>query len=420
MKENKNRLWTRSFFMLWQGQLVSTLGNAVYSIALGFWILEVTGSTALMGILMAASTLPGVLVSPFAGVLVDRFNRKYILILMDMIRAAAIILLAIAAYTNHIKIWMVFAAGILLSICGAVFNPGVQASIPDLVPKSKVENANSAFSVVSTGANMIGSVAGGFLFQTFGAPLLFLFDGLSFLFSGASMPFVNIPVNSKREKINFMDDMAQGFKFMWHQKGLRIILILAAFLNFFAFIGITLFLPFCKYTPYLGAGRYGVLMGCYMAGAMGGFMVLSIVTLKNKHKFAAFVITNIISDFSLIIAINQPIFILMVILLFIAGFANSVYNVILISSVQSSTPQEVRGKVMSFLSMITQGLTPLAMAFGGVLGGLLPIKLVISISFFMVFAISFFAFLSKDFREYIVPAEAQPVKCTENLSEDIY
>jgi len=69
------RLWNRNFLLLWQGQLVSSLGDTVYAIALGFWILAVTGSTALMGTLMAASTLPRVLVGPLAGVVVDRRDR---------------------------------------------------------------------------------------------------------------------------------------------------------------------------------------------------------------------------------------------------------------------------------------------------------------------------------------------------------
>ena len=85
------KLWTVNFFLLWQGQLVSILGDVVYAIALGFWILATTGSTALMGGLMAASTLPRILVSPAAGVVVDRFDRRMLMIWMDAIRGAAVL-----------------------------------------------------------------------------------------------------------------------------------------------------------------------------------------------------------------------------------------------------------------------------------------------------------------------------------------
>lgn len=396
-----DKLWTRSFLILWQGQLVSTMGDAVYSIALGFWVLAETGSTALMGTLMAASTLPGVLISPFAGVWIDRSNKKRLFILMDMVRGVCIVLLAMAAYRGSIALWMVFAAGILLSICGAVFNPGVQATIPELVPQSKIENANSTFSIVSAGSSMIGNVAGGFLYQLLGAPALFLFDGLSFLFSGASMPFVKIPGNSRKQNINFFKDMADGFRFMWSQKGLRLILVIAALTNFFSFTGIVLFLPMCQSDPSLGAGKYGVLMGSYLIGATVGFLFMSIVTIQPTNKMTVFILTSIISDLSIITAILQPFYVLIIILCTIAGFCNSIYNVFLISAVQSSTPQNVRGKVMSFLSMTTQGLTPFAMALGGVLGGIFPIRLVISVSFAAVLLVMIPAFFSKSFKEYI-------------------
>jgi len=399
--KNEEKLWSSSFFILWQGQLVSTLGDAIYSIALGFWVLAVTGSTALMGTLMAASTLPGVLISPFAGVLIDRCNKKRLFILMDILRSICIVSLAAAAYRGFIAIWMVFVAGILLSVCGAVFSPGIQSTIPDLVPKSKIANANSVFSIVATGSNMLGSVAGGFLFQTLGAPLLFLINGLSFLFSGASLPFVKIPQNNQKEKSHFFKDMGDGFTYMWRQKGLRIILIVAAMINFFSYIGIVLFLPLCQSTPSLGAGKYGIAMACFMAGAMAGFLCMSIVSIKPKNKLKVYILSNIIFDVSIIIAINQPSYILMILFLALTGFFNSIVNVILISTVQGSTPQNMRGKVMAFMSMTTQGLTPFAMALGGVLGGIFPIRFVISAAFIAVFLITIPSYFSKSFKEYI-------------------
>lgn len=398
---NNVKLWTRSFLILWQSQLVSTMGDAVYAIALGFWVLEVTGSTALMGALMAASTLPGVLLAPFAGVLIDRSNKKLLMIIMDVIRGAAVILLSAAAFAGLIEIWMVFAVGILLSAGGAVFGPGVSSSIPDLVPVSKVANANSVFATVSTGANLIGNATGGFLYQALGAPLLFLINGLSFLFSGASLPLAKIPNAKRTEKTDFFNDMADGFRYMWQQKGLRFILILAALINFFCTISIMLFLPLCQYDPTLGSGKYGILMASFMGGSVIGFMALSVISIKPKDKMRVFVIASVIGNIFTLTAINQPIFSVMVILLALAGMLNSVVNVQLISTVQMSVPTEMRGKVMSFMMASTQGLTPFAMALGGVLGGLFPIRIVITASFAIGFLIMVTSYFSKSFKEYL-------------------
>ena len=387
-KDPRNeKIWTSSFLILWQGQLVSTLGDSMYSIALGFWVLAVTGSTALMGTLMAASTLPGVLVSPFAGVLVDKNNRKNLLILMDFIRGISITLIAFAAYKGFIAIWMVFAAGIMLSICGAIFRPGVNSSIPDLVPTSKITNANSIFAMVTTGSNMLGNAAGGFLFQMLGAPFMFLFNGLSYLFSGCSIFFVNIPRIEKKSEQLFINDLKDGFSFVWKLKGLRNVIIIAAFINFFFFTAFILLLPLFQRTPDLGSGKYGVAMACFMGGAMAGFLLISMIKIPPFGKFYIFIISNAISNICLIIFANQHMFAIMALMAFVGGVFNSIVNVLIISSVQIATPQEMRGKVLALMSMVTQGLTPFAMALGGVLGGFIPIRTIMTVSFIVMLVV---------------------------------
>lgn len=393
-KDEREKLWTRDFFLIWQGQLVSTLGDAAYSIALGFWVLQVTGSTALMGTLMAVSALPGIVVSPFAGVWIDRLNKKPFLILMDILRGISMILIAIAAFNQVLKVWMVFAAGILLSICGAMFRPGVNSSIPDLVPKSRLSNANSMISIVSTGSNMLGNIVGGALYQAFGAPLLFLFNGLSYFFSGGSLSFATLPKNQSLKKQEFFSDMKAGFRFMWKQKGLRYLLLIAALVNFFSYVSIVLFLPLFQKAAYLGAGRYGVAMACFMGGAMAGYLLSSVVTIPSQRRLFFFLLSNGISNISFVVAVNQQLFGFMIPFILLGGFFNSIVNVILLSTVQATTPDVMRGKVLAFMSMTTQSLTPFAMALGGVLASFIPIRTIISISFLLlVFVVTPFVFV---------------------------
>ena len=185
--------WTRSFFLVWQGQLVSSLGDVVYQLALGFWVLKVTGSTALMGTLMAASTLPRILVAPFAGVVADRADRKWLMTWMELIRGAFVTLIGIAAFGGWLQVWMVFVAGVVIGLGGAFFGPALGACVPDLVPSEKLVQANSAMQLVGTGSMIFGSVLGGFLYQAMGEARLFLFNGLSYLFSSLMLVFARIP-----------------------------------------------------------------------------------------------------------------------------------------------------------------------------------------------------------------------------------
>jgi MFS transporter, DHA3 family, macrolide efflux protein len=399
----KEKLWTKTFFLLWQGQFVSALGDVVYGLALGFWVLAVTGSTALMGTLMAASILPGVLISPLAGVIVDRNDRKNIMILMDGIRGICIVLVGIAAYNGLLSIWMVFIAGILLSICGAFFHPAANSVLPDIVPKDKLTNANSIFSMIMTGSNIVGSSTGGFIFQTFGAPFMFLFNGISFLFSGFSILFAKIPKHKPvEEKQHFMTDMKDGFKFVWRFKGLRYLLIMASFLNFLSFVGIVLILPLFQKTASLGAAKYGVSVAFMTGGMLLGYVITSIIKIPSEKKAIIFMASAAISNICFMlfpILLNN--YILMNTLVVFGGMFNAIINVFIMSSVQATVPQNMRGKVFSLLGMIAQGLTPLGMALGGVLGEIISIPAVISASFLLTLLLFIPFTFSKEFWSFI-------------------
>ncbi|EPC8410307.1 MULTISPECIES: MFS transporter [Bacillus] len=397
----KERLWTPSFLILWQGQFFSTLGDSIYSLALGFWVLSITGSTALMGTLMAASTLPGILISPFAGVLVDRYNRKKLLIITDVIRGCSIVLVALAAYMNLIAIWMVFVVAIVLSICGAIFRPGVNSSLPDMVPKSRITNASSALSMVLAGSTMIGNAAGGYLFQILGAPILFFLNGISYLVSGFSIGFIRIPKVERKNKQHFLRELRDGLLFVWNLKGLRFITIINAILNFFFNVAFVLLLPLFQKTSYLGASYYGIVMACFMCGAMAGFLFLSILKIPPHRKFIIFIISSIIMNVCLIFFPYQSDVIIMSLLAFVAGIFNSAVNALLMSSVQIATPQEMRGKVLAFVGMVTQGLAPFAMALGGVLGDFLPLKTIISTSFLIIFVLITPFLFNKSLKKFI-------------------
>jgi DHA3 family macrolide efflux protein-like MFS transporter len=212
---------------------------------------------------------------------------------------------------------------------------------------------------------------------------------------------VDIPKIETNNKQHFWKDMSDGFSFMWKFKGLRYILLMAAVLNFFSYIAIVLLLPLFQRTPSLGSGRYGIAMACFMGGAMAGFLFSSIVSISPPRKLKLFIISTVIYNVSLIIAVNQSFFSIMAIFLLVGGFFNSVVNVILLSTVQSATPQEMRGKVMAFMSMTTQGLTPFAMALGGVLAGFMSIRILISTSFLLVIIIVIPFCFVKPFKKFI-------------------
>jgi MFS family permease len=384
--ERKGRLWNVNFVLLWQGQFVSSLGDTAYSIALGFWVLAVTGSTALMGALMATTALTRVVVSPFAGVIVDRTDRKWMLVATDAARGVVIVAVAAAAFAGVLDVWMVFVAGVILGLGGAFFGPAVISALPDVVPKAKLVKANSLFQLIYTGSGIPGFSVGGFLYALLGAPLMFLINGVSYLFSAATEVFIKVPkVRHEKQEFKFVDDTKAGLSFTWRVRPLRYMLVIFSVLNFFAAMGIMLLLPLFERTAYLGPGRYGVVLAGLTGGMFVGYILTSIVHIKPARRFAVFYASAVVGMGALAAFPLYLYFPLMFALAAVFGLFNAVLNALIMAVLQMTTPQNMRGKVFGLLGTLAGGLTPLAMALGGVLAEFISIRFLISASFILTF-----------------------------------
>ena len=390
LKEKTPSLWTRNFLLLWQGQLVSSLGDNFYAIALGFWVLEKTGSTGLMGTLMAVSTLPRVLISPFAGVWVDRSERKSLLIAMDVIRGLASAGVGLAAWAGHLEIWMVFAAGIILSICGSFFGPAVSSTIPDIVPAEQIIQANSVFSLAYNGTGIIGTAGGGFLYQALKAPLLFLFDGFSYIFSAAAILFMKIPaVRHQSHKLSFFEDMKGGLLFVKKFSGLKYSFLIFGVLNFFANIGFFLVLPMFQKIPYLGAAKYGIVMGVLTGGSFLGYFLTSVIKIPTNKRFMVFYLGALMSAACMALFPVHMSMIYMSVMAALIGLSIAVVNALISAVMQVTVPAEMRGKVFGLLGTMAGSLTPVAMAAGGWLGEVFPLRPLMTGCFILTFGAFF-------------------------------
>ena len=191
------RLFNRNILLLIQGQAVSLFGSQAFYIAITFWIKHVSNSPALMGTYLMVTGLPAILLGPVAGTVADRYGRRWILVVCDLICAITMIALAAlllsSGRTGTDTLAWVFAASIVLSVCGCFFQPAINSMIPDLVPTTSLMRANSALGAISQLVIFAGKALGGILLRVLGAPLMFLLDGLSYLFSAITELFVREP-----------------------------------------------------------------------------------------------------------------------------------------------------------------------------------------------------------------------------------
>ena len=144
------RIWTKNFILLWQGRFVSAIGDTFFEISLSFWILSVTDSGTLMGLLLACSQIPKLIVFPFAGTIIDRYDRKKIIVLMDICSGFTITGIGLMAYFHYFNIWLLILGSIILGTCSSFFRPAVTSIVPDIVPKDQLTKAISANSIIQT------------------------------------------------------------------------------------------------------------------------------------------------------------------------------------------------------------------------------------------------------------------------------
>jgi MFS family permease len=411
---NSSKLFNKNFFLLWQGQTVSQIGSQVFFIALMFWLKHETGLATLMGLVMTATMLPAALLGPISGTIVDNFPRKKLIIISDLINGINVLILAAVVGYSLLPletiIVMIFVMGGIGGVLFSIFNPAVSAAIPDIVPEDKLQAANSLKESVQQLSIFIGQAAGGILFTIFGAPVLFLFDSLTYLFSAGNVSFIDIPrrVVEKKSSIketyeHFKQESFDGIKYVWNQKGIRFTFLSFFVMNFFIYPFIVLLPFYVEDTLGLTPDWYGYIFGAFGLGSIIGYGLSS--TINPKGKFREITVLG-----SLLFAgALMPVFGLLIsgylaaITMFAFGIADGYFTVNVITILQMKIASEMRGRVFALLNSIAIGSAPVSFALAGMAADLLnknipPIFIFCGVFTFLTCLISAF---NKHFREFL-------------------
>ncbi len=375
--ERPERLFGRDFLLLWQGQLVSQLGNQAFLIATMSWALEAVGSPALMGLLLMASTLPAVAFGPIAGAMADRHSRRGLIVAADLLRGLghvglASVLMAAPGATSIIVpllLMLGFASGVL----GALLTPALTAALPDLVPARRLATANSLHQMSNQAATLVGQAAGGLAYTRIGAAGLVLFDGITFIFSAACAALARVPQPSRRPIPALRDharayfrDVREGVAWLWERPPLRSLILAFAGVNFL-FTPVFVLLPvYVKDSLGRGPEWYGFLLAGAGGGALVGAAVAPLV-LKAQGRVRWFLFGIGVCTAALGTSRSAT---LTLVLLFALGLLSGILNVSVMTTLQSSTPAELRGRVLAVTVALAGAAVPAGLGLGGLLGGL--------------------------------------------------
>lgn len=375
------RLFSRSFILLWQGQLVSQLGNQAFLIATTYFTLEGTGSATLVAAVMMASTVPIVILGPIGGTLADRHSRRAILVVTDLLRALAVgglglfLLWRPDVTTHHLALLIAVAA--FTGVMGAVFAPAVQAIIPDLVSGDRLASANSISQISSQTCILIGQALGGVLYITWGAAGLLLFDALSFAYGGVATWFIpshrKLPQEAMSLRLaisQYAVETREGMEYVWRRRGMTTVLVIFAGVNFL-FMPVFVLLPLYV-RDVLGAGVewYGFLLAGSGAGALVGSIGAGIA-LTRAQASGRLIPICVTGVSCCVFALAATRVTWLALASFIAiGALSSVINVTVITTFQAAVPTEIRGRVMALIIVLSTAAVPIGMGLGGVMGDL--------------------------------------------------
>ena len=189
----QKKLWNKDFILMLQGGTVSGLGDLLYSVAIGFWVYEMTGSNTLMGVMSSISMFMSMIVMPFSGTIIDKCNRKAVIVGMDVLRGIIMLVVGALALVGKLSVGVVLLAAFLASGCSVFFSPAVSTLMIDIIPHNDMIRGQSIFSGVQTFVTLVGKALSGALVAFCGVPLIITLNGVSYLISAVTEMFITVP-----------------------------------------------------------------------------------------------------------------------------------------------------------------------------------------------------------------------------------
>lgn len=403
MKRNNN------FRMYIGGRFVSLIGSGIQTIALPLYILDLTGSGTLMGILSAFILLPILLTAPFAGVIGDRGNRRNIMIAMDFGRGVLVFILGLLTMMNIINVYILFVLQIFISIMDSLFNSSSTAIMPDLISENELIEANSTKSGFDAASTILGPILGGMIYGIWGIKIVFYINSISFFISAIfSMLITYKSKVAETEKINmkvFLNRNSEVLKFIIAKKGLLQLFTFAMFANFFLYPLFEVIIPYVlKKEIGFTSEQYGYIVGFLAVGMLLGNVAILVhfkkIGLKKLMQFG-FVFENILRVvvcalvFPGIISIyggaTWSLFISIAIFCMMMEFFNAFVNTSISTNLQNLVPPEMRSRFFAILGIFSQGAIPLGtLLFGVLLDMVKYYNILISVNMISIAAVGIF------------------------------
>lgn len=368
------RLWrNRNFNIFWVGQLLSALGDAFALIALPLLVLETTGSVAQMGLVTGASGVSMLLTGIFAGAIVDRVDRRRLMILCDLGRALLYGLIPLGWWLGGTSLWLIYTVAIGGTALGMVFQVAYTAAIPNLVDHDQITDANGRLQSTFALASFVGPMLAGLVSARFGPAAAIGIDALSFLVSAASLLLIRLrpssaPTSSDTRPTSLFAELSAGVRFLLGEPVLRAVTLIFFLFTLIASGGFDLFIYYLKTDLGQSDNAVGLVFGVASLGAVLGALLTPL--LRRRWGFGGCFLGGMALECVAIAAIGlAPSVLLMAGLAMGMTFGNAVKLINSMSLRQEITPDHLLGRVTSAFWIIIRAPRPIGAAVTTALAG---------------------------------------------------
>lgn len=373
-----NTVFNKDFTLVVFGQIISLFGNSILRFALPLYLLRQTGSAVLFGLVSAISFVPMILLSLVGGVVADRLRKQRIMVVLDFCTAALVIAFGILLRFSPLVPLMLVTLMLLYGIQGA-YQPAVQASIPALLKGSQVVSGNAVINQVSAFSSLVGPVVGGWLMGIFGLRPILQISAVCFFVSAVMELFIRIPHVGRQAKGSMWQivktDLSDSFSFVRREKPiLTKIMVLIVLINLFLSALIMVGLPvIVTQTLALGDVWMGYCQAALAVGSLLGGVFVGIagsrLTLKSVPCFL-YVSVAALLPMAVVLLLHQNVYVTYAVVLcccVFVMFAATASSIQILAFVQTETPPELVGKVISCVMAIAMSAQPLGQAMYGIL-----------------------------------------------------
>jgi MFS transporter, DHA3 family, macrolide efflux protein len=360
-----------AFVLVWIGQVISVLGSSMTGFGLTIWMYQQTQSATAMGMMQVAFITPFLLLSPLAGVMVDRYNRKLMMMVSDLAAVVSTVGLLILFATGHMQFWYLYIAQIINGIGNTFQWPAYSAAISTMVPKEQYGRANGLMSLLDAGPGVIAPLMAGALLPFIKITGIMFIDVATFVIAIGALLIVVVPQPEKTEegqqgKGNLLKESVYGFKYIFARPSLLGLQLIFLAGNLFAGIGWAIFAPMILARTNSNSLIFGSVQ---TAGAIGGVIGGVIMSAWSGFKrrvhgvLAGHIVLGLFSAV-LGVAVGLPLWIpFMVLTTLVIPLVNTSNQ----SIWQSKVAPDVQGRVFSARRLIAWVTNPISPIIGGTL-----------------------------------------------------